>query len=353
MGDSTRLTDNLPYLTAEVPGIGGRIRATPEDFHVEERPLYLPCGEGEHLYLRVTKRGLSTPQLVSYLSARFGIKARCIGVAGLKDAKAVTTQMVSLQGIAPETIARSQLDARILSVEVLGRHRNRLRTGHHAGNVFRLVVRGVRPCAPELVPVILDELSRRGAPNFFGPQRQGREGLNYSIGAALLTDAPRRARMPKSKRLWFLHAYQSFLFNNILARRINFIDRVLVGDWAMKHDNGACFPVEDAAKEQRRADGFEISPTGPLFGSRAPWATGEPGAVERAAVTELGATPESLCQAASACRFRGERRSLRVRLEDLSWSLKNDQLTLCFTLPPGAYATSVLRELMKPESRKA
>lgn len=353
MSDHSRLTDNLPYLTAEVPGIAGRIRATPEDFHVEERPLYLPCGEGEHLYLRITKRGMSTPQLVSYLSARFGIKARCIGVAGLKDAKAVTTQMVSLQGIAPETIARSQLDARILSVEVLGRHRNRLRTGHHAGNVFRLVIGGILPCAPESVPVILDELSRRGIPNFFGPQRQGREGLNYSIGAALLTDAPRRARMPKSKRLWYLHAYQSFLFNNILARRINRIDRVLVGDWAMKHDNGACFPVEDAAKEQRRADGFEISPTGPLFGSRAPWATGEPGAVERAAVTELGATPESLCQAASACRFRGERRSLRVRLEELNWSLKNDQLTLCFTLPPGAYATSVLRELMKSESRKA
>lgn len=351
MSDSSRLTSDLPFLTADVSGIGGRIRATPEDFRVEERPLYLPCGEGEHLYLRVTKRGLSTPQMVSYLSARFGIKARCIGVAGLKDAKAVTTQMVSLQGVSQETLSGVQLDPRLLSVEVLGRHRNRLRTGHHAGNVFRLVITGVQPCAPESVPVIMDELSRRGVPNFFGPQRQGRGGLNYTIGAALLTDAPRRARMPKPKRLWYLHAYQSFLFNNILARRINRIDQVLIGDWAMKHDNGACFQVEDAAKEQRRADAFEISPTGPLFGSRAPWATGEPGAVERAAVTELGATPESLCQAASACRFRGQRRSMRVRLEDLDWSLKNDRLTLSFTLPPGAYATSVLRELMKSESR--
>ena len=48
-----------PYLTAELPGVGGLIRATPEDFQVDERPLYLPCGEGEHLYLRITKRGLS------------------------------------------------------------------------------------------------------------------------------------------------------------------------------------------------------------------------------------------------------------------------------------------------------
>jgi len=350
---NSSMTNDLPFLSADVSGIGGGIRATPEDFQVEERPLYLPCGEGEHLYLRVTKRGLSTPQMVSYLSARFGIKARYIGVAGLKDAKAVTTQMVSLQGVSQETLLGVQLDPRLLSVEVLGRHRNRLRTGHHAGNVFRLVIRGVQPCAAESVPVIMDELSRRGVPNFFGPQRQGRGGLNYSIGAALLTDAPRRAKMPKSKRLWYLHAYQSFLFNNILARRINRIDQVLVGDWAMKHDNGACFQVEDAAREQPRADGFEISPTGPLFGSRAPWATGEPGAVERAVVTELGATPESLSQAASACRFRGERRSLRVRLQDLDWSLKNDRLNLCFTLPPGGYATSVLRELMKSEDRQA
>src|SRR5213594_2205359 len=145
MSDSSRLASDLPFLTAEVSGIGGRIRATPEDFHVEERPLYLPCGEGEHLYLRATKRGLSTPQMVSYLSAMFGIKARCIGVAGLKDAKAVTTQMVSLQGVSHETLSGMQLDPRLLSVEVLGRHRNRLRTGHHAGNVFRLVIRGIQP----------------------------------------------------------------------------------------------------------------------------------------------------------------------------------------------------------------
>jgi len=155
--------------------------------------------------------------------------------------------------------------------------------------------------------------------------------------------------MPRAKRLWFLHAYQSFLFNRILASRIDRLDRVLAGDWAMKHDNGACFLVEDGAVEQRRADAFEISPTGPLFGSRAPWASGEPGEVERAAVASLGATPESLCQAAAACGFRGERRPLRVRLEELTWALKGNTVTLSFTLPPGAYATSVLRELMKME----
>lgn len=339
----------FPCLTRAIPGIGGVIRERPEDFHVEERPLYLPCGEGEHLYLSVTKRGLATPQLVARVASTLGVKAHRIGVAGLKDARAVTTQMVSIQGISPEDVGRLRLDDRLLSITILGRHRNRLRTGHHAGNVFRLVLRKVKPSASETVPVVLDELSRRGVPNYFGPQRQGRTGQNYQVGAALLNEEPRRARMPKSKRLWYLHAYQSFLFNHVLAERLDRIDRVLAGDWAMKHENGACFLVEDESVEQRRVAAFEISPTGPLFGSRAPWAEGEPGGIEQAVVTQLGTTMEALRRAAKECRFRGERRALRLPLRDLDWSLRGDVLTLSFTLPPGGYATSVLRELMKAD----
>lgn len=339
----------LPYLTESVPGVGGTIRAMPEDFRVEERPLYLPCGEGEHLYCRITKRGLSTPDLVARLSSSLGIKARAIGVAGLKDARAVTTQMVSLQGVSPDLVARLRPDGQLLALEVLGPHRNRLRTGHHRGNRFHLVVRGVRADAPSLAPVILEDLLRRGVPNYFGPQRQGRRGLNYEVGAALLHDAARRAKLPRSKRLWYLHAYQSFLFNLVLARRLDRLDRVLAGDWAMKHDNGACFPVVDAEVEQPRCDRFEISPTGPLFGSRAPWAAGEPGGIETACAAELQTTPEALVQAAAACGFRGERRSLRIRLEELEWAMQGRDLALAFTLAPGAYATSVLRELMKTE----
>lgn len=345
-----RAEETLPYLTHALSGIGGVIRTTPEDFRVEEKPLYLPCGQGEHLYLSITKRGLSTPQLVSRLSSTLGVKAHCIGVAGLKDARAVTTQMVSIQGITPDSIARLVPDDQILSVTILGRHRNRLRPGHHAGNIFRLVIRNVEPAASAVVPMILDELTRRGVPNYFGPQRQGREGTNFEVGAALLYDEKRRAKMPRSKRIWYLNAYQSLLFNRILAKRIDRIDRMLVGDWAMKHVNGACFQVEDAAAEQKRADVFEISPTGILFGSRASWASGEPGEIERAVAAEFDATPESLQEAGKACGFRGERRALRVKLENPDWALQGDTLTVSFTLPAGAYATNVLRELMKTAS---
>lgn len=153
--------------------------------------------------------------------------------------------------------------------------------------------------------------------------------------------------MSRSQRMWYLNTYQSHLFNKLLARRIDRLDRMLVGDWAMKMANGACFPVEDAEQEQPRADRFEISPTGILFGSRVSWATGEPGEMEQAVVAEAGTIQEQLVQAAKACGFRGERRSLRVPLNGLEWSVEGSALTLSFALPPGAYATSVLRELMK------
>lgn len=337
-----------PFLTSDIPGIGGQIRVTPEDFQVDERPLYLPCGEGEHLYVKITKRGLSTPDLVRLLSSALGVKAQAIGVAGLKDARAVTTQMVSLQGITPQQVAQMTIDGRLLNVEILARHRNRLRTGHHAGNRFRLVIRDVAAHAAETVPAILNRLSARGVPNYFGPQRQGRDGDNYQIGAALLNDPRRREKMGRAKRIWYLNTYQSFLFNRMLAKRVDLIDRMLAGDWAMKSDNGACFLVEDPDKEQPRADRFEISPTGILFGSRVSWADGEPGKIEEAVIAEAGTTREALAAAGKACGFRGERRAVRVPLAELNWSLDGSVLTLAFSLPPGAYATSVLRELMKP-----
>lgn len=341
------LDDTVPYLTASVPALGGRIRSTPDDFCVEERPLYLPCGEGEHLYIRVKKRGLSTPDLVLRLASQLHVKARSIGVAGLKDAQAVTMQMLSLQGVKAETVAAVPTDERLLTLEVLGRHRNRLRKGHHAGNQFRLVIRDVRERSEDDLQQLFDELLRRGVPNYFGPQRQGRSGMNFQLGAELLQDAARRNKMPRNKRIWFMNAYQSHVFNRIVAKRIESIDRVFLGDWAMKSDNGACFPVEQPEVEQPRADRFEISPTGPLFGSRAPWATGIPGDIEGAVAAELDTTPEFLSKAGAECGFRGERRALRVRLNELSWSLEGNVLTLSFWLPPGSYATSVLREVVK------
>lgn len=330
-----------------MPGIGGVMRSQPEDFRVDERPLYLPCGDGEHLYVRITKRGLPTPELVKRLSSTLGIKAMGIGVAGLKDANAVTSQMVSLHGVKAEQMERVRTDGQLLSVEVLGRHRNRLRTGHHAGNRFTLVLRRVAPEAATRVPTILDVLRTRGVPNYFGPQRQGKKGQNFVVGAELLRDAARRNKLPRQQAQWYLNAYQSHLFNRVLSRRIQTLDRLLTGDWATKLTNGACFRVEDPAVEQPRVEAWEISPTAPLFGSRTEWTSGEAGAIEQSVLQDEGVFADDLIAAAKLCGFRGERRALRVPLAESGWSIDGDALTVSFALPPGSYATSVLRELMK------
>src|SRR5262245_21682085 len=199
-------TSNQPYLTSNIPGIGGKTRVLPEDFQVEERPLYLPSGKGEHLYVKITKRLLSTPDLVRKLSSMLGIKVQAIGTAGFKDARAVTSQMVSMHFVEPEQLSRHKTDDHLLSVEVLGRHRNRLRPGHHAGNRFQLVIRNVAAHAKETVPVTMEVLGRHGVPNYFGLQRQGRRGDNFRIGEALLSDAAKRAKLSRAQRMWYLNS---------------------------------------------------------------------------------------------------------------------------------------------------
>jgi tRNA pseudouridine13 synthase len=157
-------------------------------------------------------------------------------------------------------------------------------------------------------------------------------------------------------RRFYISAFQSELFNRVLARRIAELDRVEVGDIAWKHANGACFRVEDAAAEQPRADVFEISASGPLFGRRMTEAFGEPGELEAAILAETGLQKESLFAPESG-KMEGARRPLRVPLQEAAVESGEDDrgpfLEVRFFLPAGAYATNVLREICKSEYAEA
>ena len=131
------------YITADVPPVGGVLKQRDEDFFVEEIPLYEPCGEGEHQYLLVEKQGMSTLDLVRLLAKHFGVRREAIGFAGLKDKRAITRQVISVQtpGKTPEDFP--MLDhprARVLWADL---HANKLRRGHLAGNRFSIRARGV------------------------------------------------------------------------------------------------------------------------------------------------------------------------------------------------------------------
>ncbi len=331
--------DRLPFVTADVPGTGGTIRAEPEDFVVEELPLYPPEGSGSHLYLRVEKRGLTTRDLVMALVGA-GVDEASVGVAGLKDKHALTTQWLSLPRRHEDAAAALEAlpGARVLERSY---HRNKLGLGHLRGNRFAVTVRGASPGAARAAEDALAALAGRGAPNWFGPQRFGRFGTNAYDGWRVL----RGESVPGGHRLrrFFVSALQSLLFNEVLADRIalGLYQTVVAGDWARKHDTGGTFLVEDAGAEAPRAASLEISATVPLYGRKVRPSPARAGEIEAAALERLGLAWTDFTSR------RGDRRLTRIVVEDPHVGAEGDALTLRFTLPKGSYATSVLREVMK------
>jgi tRNA pseudouridine13 synthase len=401
----------LPFLTRDFPGVGGAIKQRAEDFFVQEVPLYEPSGEGEHVYVEIQKVGLGTFEAVDRIAAALGVSPRDVGYAGMKDARAVTRQVLSIAGTTPEAVMGITVPG--VNVQWADRHTNKLRLGHLAANRFAIKVRGVSPTDVVRLQPVMQTLERRGMPNYFGEQRFGRRGDNDRLGAAFVrgddsevlhgllgnpltgvddgqTHAarlafdqgdlersmkawPRRcglerrilARLIKTgkpaaavravderlRRLW-VSALQSRLFNDVVARRIESLDRVMTGDLAWKHDSGAVFLVQDAAAEQPRADAFEISPSGPLVGYRMTLPEGEPLAIEQSVFAEEGLTPDDF-RRTGQLKVKGARRPLRVRPTDVHLEGGVDEhgshITVAFTLPAGSFATVLLRELMKVE----
>jgi tRNA pseudouridine13 synthase len=146
-------------------------------------------------------------------------------------------------------------------------------------------------------------------------------------------------------------AYQSHLFNAVLAQRMPDIDRVEAGDLAYihpqgGHGGGAVFLVERPEDEAPRAARFEISPSGPLVGHRITLASGRPGQVERDVLAAEGVTPAGF-ERVKGLRLRGDRRPLRVPLADIEVRPVGEDVVVAFALPSGAYATLVLAEIMK------
>lgn len=352
MSDTANASDVLfwPYVTADLPGVGGELKVAPEDFVVEEIPAYAPRGEGEHTLFTIEKVGRNTLDVVQELAARLGVPPREFGMAGLKDRQAVVRQQLSVRGVPPERLRGLILDGvRVLSAE---RHPHKLRRGHLRGNRFRIRLRNVHPDAVHRVPAILAVLQRRGVPNGYGPQRFGAARQNHLAGRALLRDDAEAWRHldvlpPPSKNLrsLYLSAYQAWLFNRYLAQRIiaATYDTVIPGDVAQKHATGGLFIVEDAPAEAPRAAAFEISATGPIYGYRMMRAREQAAELEQAILAEEGLTLEDF----RPVRLKGSRRVLRWRPEELRWELDGSDLVLNFVAPKGAYATALLREVRK------
>jgi tRNA pseudouridine13 synthase len=411
------------YLSAAIPGIGGQIKVRHEDFLVDELPAYQPQGSGEHIYVLVEKRNLSTMDAVAVVARHFGVKKSAIGYAGLKDKRAITRQVISIHtpGKKPEDFPLLEHPA--INILWADLHANKLRIGHLQGNRFSIRIRGVEPAAVIHAKKTLDLLARTGVPNRFGEQRFGFMGNNHVVARHIIAGDPKAAvdellgpsaakpehnaearalyaqgkfadainfypRQARTERLllqllargltplkafralehsirsFFFSSFQSAVFNSVLDRRIldNTLGSLQVGDLAMKHVNRAVFAVDDAVaadpETPKRLASFEISPSGPMWGSTMMRAGGATDRVEVEALQNTGLTPEAItafdaqAEAAGDPKLEGARRPLRVPLIDPDVEGGADEhgpyVRVAFELPRGSFATVVLREIMKP-----
>lgn len=344
---------SLPYVTTDLPGAGGMARMVPEDFQVEEIPAYLPSGSGSHLYLLVEKRGRNTREVQREIARRLSVREGDTGVAGQKDRQALTLQWMSFAGADPKRAAGLEGEGwRVLDARL---HGNKLRTGHLRGNRFRLRLRGVHPQGLERARAIAAALATRGLPNFYGPQRFGRLGDNAEVGRLLLlhgagqrSDDPRvvRALRDRTQRRFLVSAFQSEVFNRVLAARLQDGSWVApqVGDVLQKLPAGGMFVCDDPAVDAERVESFEVSITGPMPGRRVRLEpTGAPAELEARILAATGIGARELAASPDA---EGTRRPLRIPVE-VEVEPVEDDLLLSFALPPGAYATSVLREITR------
>ena len=396
----------MRYVTEEWPGTGGRIKERTEDFRVTEIPLYPPSGEGDHVWMYVEKEGIGSLEAADRIARALGRPGHRVGLAGLKDAQAVTRQWMSLDGVDAEKVSRLHLEnVKILSVS---RHRNKLKIGHLAGNRFEVWIRGCAAGAKERAERILKALEACGTANGFDRQRFGTRGDNHLLGRSLVlgeakafcdrflgrpaandsrrlaearrlydaghlaeaekrfvgcqdqlqvlrvlarTRDPGRAMRALEKRLarLLVAATQADLFNRVLERRFDTRGEVEAGDLAYVHKSGAVFLVERVEAEAPRASRLEISPSGPIVGHRVTLAQGRPGEIERAVLAESGLGPEKF-ERVKALRLRGGRRPLRMPLADIEVEGIEQDLIVRFTLPPGVYATIILAEITKTET---
>ena len=392
------------FLTEDLPGIGGAIKVQPQDFVVEELPLYAPDGMGEHTFFEIRKVGLSTFQAVRAIARELGVRPNQISHAGLKDARAITNQVLSVHRIPPEAVMA--LELKHIRVMWAKRHRRGLKMGHLRGNRFVIRIRGVEETALPASEAILEVLIRRGVPNRYGPQRFGQRGDSGQLGRAIVhrdvqgfiqgflggpgsneTERVQAARarfdadqwaqalecfpgnmaderralqtlirtrgdyqrafgtLPKRLKVFLLSAYQSELFNRVLDQRLQTLDRVYWGDLAMKHPGRSVFRVEQPVVEQPRADRLEISATGPLFGFKMMQPLGQQGDLEAAILADEDLILESF-RVGDGIRAKGARRALRFQIHEPElWF--DEGMMLGFWLGKGCYATTVLAEMTK------
>ncbi|WP_082624633.1 tRNA pseudouridine(13) synthase TruD [Psychrobacter sp. P11G3] len=382
--DIATITDtaNLPQPSLQ-PIQQATYKANATDFIVNELLPLDFTGEGEHLWLHIEKSGMNTAYLAKLLSEWADIPLRDVGYSGLKDRHALTTQWFSLRipkkqlpptEFAPVDIGENE------TVTILAQHwhNKKLNRGTHRANQFVITLRDIQFAsasdengendalpeqplsAKEAVEQHLTRIGKNGVPNYFGPQRFGRQGNNVREALSLFARPPReprpqpkkskRKRAPREQNTMELSAARSLIFNEILAARVRngSWNTGLAGEVFNLDGSGSIFTSETLDDTlHARIDSGDIHPTAVL------WGTGNDKVTGSAADSESTVVQHSplLMQLATGLEqhdIKAQRRALRLPIEALSWEWSDDQtLVLNFTLTTGSFATSVLASLVQ------
>ena len=325
-----------------LPLARGTLRAQPEDFVVEEDLGFGASGTGQHVLLKVRKRNANTQWVARELARLSDCHPRDVGYAGLKDRRSVSIQWF--------TVPRSRLSAeawcavREPEFEVLeaATHSRKLPRGALAGNRFVIRVRNLLMASgtdPAAFAARLAEIQRAGVPNYFGPQRFGRDGGNITR----IADGLATLRAPE--RGFVLSAARSLVFNGVAAARVadGSWRGLEVGDVANLDGRGSIFAVDAIdASLIARCEALDIHPTGPLWGRGLPETRGRAHELEMRIATEFSQAADLV----AAAGMDQERRALRLAVRDLRCDFEPEAIVLRFRLSRGSFATTVLREIV-------
>lgn len=317
------------------------IKSRPGDFEVSEELGFEPAGEGEHLFLLVEKSGLSTRELIGCIARDYSLEPKLIGYSGLKDRHALTRQWLSLH-LPGKSPARGLIEGNGYRVLKQVRHSRKLRPGSHSYNAFKVRLRDVADFSAQ-TRAQLDAVSGRGFANYFGTQRFGRQQDNVKQA---LIELPRR-RLKWSRRSLLISALRSYLFNRVLAQRIQLghWDLPLDGDVFMLRGTHSIFTdkLDDALVDRYRV--LDIANTGSLYGTGQNLLSGEPRAIE----TRIYAAYEQITSCLDQQGAKLQMRALRATVDKFSYDYDagNKSLRLKADLSPGCYMTTLLAHFVR------
>ena len=175
-----------------------KLKVVPQDFIVEEvADLEISRARGPYAVYRLTKSSWDTFDLLDLLSRRMGVPRDALSVGGMKDRHGKTTQTITVRstGRCPKSISDKNFHA-----ELEGYSQSPVSARAVRGNKFSLILRDMTDTEVRWAGINLRAAESTGIPNYYDEQRFGsaRHGGGF-MGKSIFL-----GRREEALRLYFL-----------------------------------------------------------------------------------------------------------------------------------------------------